>query len=121
MSKVRYYTLGASALVVLGAATVGASCIGSTKPTLNCGQVDTVKQVATGSISAFFTIAPAPSDSFLVTLGGATHVGAQTQGSYVIFSGLPSGHFTGVNWYVSGCNTGNSDNPVPGPDTATVP
>lgn len=116
----RYCLFGVAGLAVLGAAVLGSSCVPSGQAPLNCGQVDTVKQVASGAISADFTSAPDPNFSFQVELSGKYYTGDQTQSSYVTFSGLPSGSFTGVTWYVSGCNTAGLNN-IAGPDTVTVP
>src|SRR5579862_1564175 len=84
----RYYLLGVAGLVVLGVATFGSSCLPSSQAPLNCGQVDTVKQVASGAISAFFTAAPDPNFSFQVNLSGKYYTGEETQSNYVNFTGL---------------------------------
>src|SRR5580658_10204922 len=82
----RYCLLGVAGLTELGAATFGSSCLPSGQAPLNCGQVDTVKQVASGAISAFFSAAPDPNFSFQVDLSGKYYTGEQTQANYVNFT-----------------------------------
>lgn len=105
------------------AAAIAAACGGDSTGIIpgKCRSVvDTVKQVTTGTISAYIDPIDANA-SYLLQINNQDYVGNPLQNShYGIFGGLPSGTFT-VHWAASGCEGDEGEEDIAGPSSITVP